>query len=396
MDIRAESLKLYQENRRVEGEFQYTVPSPTVYPYQWLWDSCFHAIVLARLEPEAAKKELLSLVSKRFPDGLIPNIIFWNPRWTRPYDWDWGKRGTTSITQPPMLAYAVWEIYRKTNDIEFLKTIYPATLDFYRYLIDARDPQDHHIIGIINPDESGEDNSPRFDIPLHVDADIGFYSHMQRRRKLVQMNRVCNFDAAICMSENFWVKDVPFNSILVKNLESLGHIASLLGHEQGERFAETHAGLIRTAMRERLMSDGVYWSAMDHDYKPLRVATWAHFAPLFAGLYTREEADALLEQHFENHDTFRSRFGIRTVSQKEAAYRPDGFWRGSIWFAPHWFIYQGLMTYGYKREAAFIKEASIGLVERNGFREYFNPETGEAYGAKRFTWGTLVLDMVEE
>jgi hypothetical protein len=35
------------------------------------------------------------------------------------------------------------------------------------------------------------------------------------------------------------------------------------------------------------------------------------------------------------------------------------------------------------------------LIEHNGFREYFNPETGKAYGAHNFTWGTLVLDMQE-
>jgi glycogen debranching enzyme len=396
MDLRAEAHTLFRENRRVHGEFEYTVPSPSTYPYQWLWDSCFHAIILSMLEPEAAKKELRALVSKQFPDGLIPHIIFWDLKITRPYNWDWIAGTVTSITQPPMLAYAAWEIFRRTGDRTFLEELYPKILLFYQYLIQNRDPQDHHIIGIINPDESGEDNSPRFDIPLHVSTDISFLGHMQKRRKLIHENRVCNFDAEICMSKNFWVKDVPFNAILVKNLETLSHIASLLGHEQGEQFGQLHSGLVKEAMRERLMADGIFWSAMDHDYKPLRVATWAHFAPLFAGLYTKPEADALMEEHFGNHETFRSRFGIRSVSKQEAAYRPDGFWRGPIWFAPHWFIYQGLMTYGYKTEAKFISDATMGLVERNGFREYFNPETGEAYGAKRFTWGALALDMVEE
>jgi glycogen debranching enzyme len=396
MDLPAEALKLLRANRRVHGEFEYTVPSPSTYPYQWLWDSCFHAIILSMLEPEAAKKELRALVSKQFPDGLIPHIIFWDFKITRPYNWDWVAGTVTSITQPPMLAYAAWEVFRRTGDRAFLEELYPKILAYYQYLIHNRDPQDHHIIGIINPDESGEDNSPRFDLPLHVDSDISFLGHMQKRRKLIHENRVCNFDAEICMSKNFWVKDVPFNSILVKNLETLSHIASLLGHEQGEQFGELHAGLVKDAMRERLMADGVFWSAMDHDYKPLRVATWAHFVPMFAGLYTKPEADALMEEHFGNHETFRSRFGIRTVSKQEPAYRPDAFWRGPIWFAPHWFIYQGLMTYGYKNEAKFISDATIGLVERNGFREYFNPESGEAYGAKNFTWGTLALDMVEE
>jgi len=198
------------------------------------------------------------------------------------------------------------------------------------------------------------------------------------------------------MSKTFWVKDVPFNTILVKNLERFGHIAHLLGRHEGERFAKEHVDLIRGAMRERLFADGVYWSAMGHEYTPLRVATWAHFAPLFAGLYTREEAEQVIKNHFYNESTFRSPFGIRTTSKQELAYRPKRFWRGPIWMAPHWFIYHGLSAYGFEKEAAWIRERSRTLIEANGFREYFNPETGEGHGAKHFTWGALILDMEGE
>ena len=112
-------------------------------------------------------------------------------------------------------------------------------------------------------------------------------------------------------------------------------------------------------------------------------------------MYSKEEAANLVKNHFYNEQTFRAPFGIRTTSKLEKSYRPDGFWRGPVWFAPHWFIYKGLMNYGYKKEAEWIHDRSLHLVERSGFREYFNPETGKGYGAKNFTWGTLTLDMVE-
>jgi len=64
-------------NRRESGEHQYTVPSPESYPYQWLWDSCFHAVILTRFDTEDAKKELRSLVSRQFENGLIPHVIYW-------------------------------------------------------------------------------------------------------------------------------------------------------------------------------------------------------------------------------------------------------------------------------------------------------------------------------
>lgn len=396
MNLEKEARALYLKNRRTKDGYQFTVPSPGTYPYQWLWDSCFHAIVLSILDPEAAKKELLSLVSRQLPDGMVPHVIFWKQGLVRPYEWGWGKNDISSITQPPMLAYAAWEIHRRAPDSKFLETIYPHLYAFYTFLIEKRDPRDHHLVGIINPDESGEDNSPRFDAPLGVDPKGSFASHYLARHNLVDANRKCNFDAELCMSQTFWVKDVPFNVIMIENLKILGHIASFLGHKAGEHFAESHGDLMKNAMRQELFRDGVYWSTWDYDYKPIPVVTWAHFAPLFAGLYSQEEAKALVDTYFTNEETLRGPYGIRTVSKTEPTYKPNDFWRGPVWFAPHWFIYKGLRAYGFKNEARILRNANLALLERNGFREYFNPETGEGYGARDFTWGTLTLDMLDD
>lgn len=393
MDFAHEAHELLRRNRRTIKGHTFTLPSGGTYPHQWLWDSCFHAIVLARLEPEAAKAELRSLFAKQLSDGMVPHMIFWQSVIWPPYTYGWGRIGTSSITQPPMIAYAAWEIYRHTSDRAFLEEIYPQLFKFYKFMVNDRDPAYHHLAGIINPDESGEDNSPRFDKPMRVESDINMYWHIWKRQALVRANRVCNFDAEICMSRTFWVKDVPFNTILIKNIERFGRIAKVLGDREGEHFATTHIDYIRAAMRERLFANGVYWSAMGHEYTPLRVATWAHFAPLFAGLYTRQEAEDLVAVHFYDQETFRSPFGIRTVSKQEPSYRSARFWRGPIWMAPHWFIYHGLTAYGFHKEAAWIRERSLSLIEANGFREYFNPETGQGHGAKHFTWGTLILDM---
>ncbi|MBI3573864.1 hypothetical protein HY090_02335 [Candidatus Kaiserbacteria bacterium] len=395
MDIFTHARQLMIKNRRFAGLHQYTMPSSGQYPYQWLWDSCFHTIILSTFDPEAAKAELRSLFLKQEPNGTIPHLIFWNPVFRRPHFFAWGKKGTSSITQPPMLAYAVFQIYLKTKDLAFLEEMYPKLLSFYQYLVNERDPQDHHLAGIIIPDESGEDNSPRFDAPLHLSPTAGYYRQTWRRFVLIIQNRNCNFDAALCMSKNFWVKDVPFNAILVRNLASLAQIASLLRHKDGEQFATLNAKLTGEAMRERLFADGVFWSAMDHDYKPIRVATWAHFAPLFAGLYTKEEAQALVRKHFHNTETFHAPYGIRTVSKQEPSYNPRGFWRGPVWMATNWIIYKGLVAYGFIEEAKEVRNTSIALLEKNGFREYFNPETGKGLGARDFTWGALILDMME-
>lgn len=397
MDIEREVRKLLEENSRETAGFRYTVPSTDHYPYQWLWDSCFHAIILARFDPKAAQDELKALLSKQFEDGMVPHIIYWTPGILHLFKW--GVEGTSTLTQPPMIAYAVWEIHRREADTPFLRTVFPALVAYYRFLLSERDPHKQHLVSIINPDESGEDNSPRFDIPLRVPAHITLKDHLAKRRELVEKNRLCNFDAENCMSDFFWVKDVLFNTVLVENLRALARIAAQLKHPEYEREFEREAEAVSEAMRTHMFEDGVYWSVMGEDCKKLKVATWTHGAPLFAGLFTPEEAERVVREHLRNPETFYGPYGIRTTSMQEDAYRPDAedfSWRGSTWMAPHWFIYHGLKRYGFHTEAADIREKSIALLERSGFRECFNPETGEGFGAHGFTWGALVLDMMDK
>ncbi|MBI4088330.1 hypothetical protein HY418_03050 [Candidatus Kaiserbacteria bacterium] len=395
--IKKRASRILKENQRYSGTYRYTLPSAEHYPYQWLWDSCFHAIVYAHIDPEMGRAELTSLVSKQFADGMIPHIIYWTPGILHLFKW--GVEGTSSLTQPPMLAYAAWELHRRAPDTAFLESLYPALLSYYRFLIDKRDWRDRHLIGIINPDESGEDDSPRFDAALGATPDISYEDHLALRKKLVEDNRKCNFDAEQCMRNYFWVKDVQFNAVMVENLRALCHIASLLKHADGEQFAGQNADRIAEAMRKHMFEDGVYWSIAGQDYAKLRIATWTHFVPLFAGLYSAEEAENIVRAHLKNPKTFAAPFGIRTVSKQEPSYRPQGYekrfsWRGPVWMAPHWFIYHGLLRYGYIAEAEHIRDMSMELLLRSGFREHFNPETGEGGGAHNFTWGSLAIDMM--
>src|SRR3989337_450634 len=144
-DLKTKVYEIMLANRRHKGEHQYTLPSPDSYPYQRLWDSCFHAIILTHYNTEDAKKELLSLVAKQFTNGMIPHMNYWQePEKTTFPKIDWGKEDSSSITQPPLLAYAAWQIYQKDQDLEFLSNIYGHIKRFYDYLLKERDPRGHH------------------------------------------------------------------------------------------------------------------------------------------------------------------------------------------------------------------------------------------------------------
>ncbi len=394
-DFKKACQKVLLSNRRTVKGHQYTLPSPDTYPYQWLWDSCFHAIILTHFSLADAKKEILSLLSEQFENGLIPHMIYWDKTSSNNFPAiEWGKEDTSSITQPPMIAYAVWEIFKKDQDKNFLEKVYPNLYHFYRYLLTERDPHENHLIGIMNPDESGEDNSPRFDIPLSLPSQHNIKENSKKRLELVAQNIECNFDAPFCMRNFFWVKDVPYNAIMIENLKLLSKIAQALGHSKDADFFFNEQEKIGQAMKERMLERNLYWSTCGKDYRRIKVKTWAIFAPLFAGILTQKQANKLVEKHLLNTAEFKTSFLLPTVSIDEPSFNPTGFWRGPVWIATNWFVYKGLMKYGFVDAAEEIKKSSLSLVAKSGFREYFNPFTGEGLGAKNFTWGCLILDMV--
>jgi len=60
-----------------DGErFGYTRPSPSRYPWQWYWDSCFAAIAWRRFDPARARRELETLLAAQRPNGFIGHTIF--------------------------------------------------------------------------------------------------------------------------------------------------------------------------------------------------------------------------------------------------------------------------------------------------------------------------------
>lgn len=391
-DVRKAAEELFLRNRRIKDGYQYTVPSPDSYPYQWFWDSCFHAIILSHFNLEDAKKELFSLVSHQFESGMIPHVTYWE-KVPGVIDIDWGREGTSSITQPPMLAYAVWEIYKKDKDIDFLKKMYPHLYHYYNYLLIERDPRRNHLIGIINPDESGEDNSPRFDTPLGLPPVHTLEENFRKRIEFFDKNRTCNFDAPFCMKNYFWVKDVPFNSIFVENLRLLSLIAKDAGYVEDSLHYEEQRALCIKAMRERMFEDGLFWSTYGMDYTKIKIKTWAIFSPMFAEILTKEEALMLVENYLKNPEEFGTSYTIPTVSVSEPTFDPLGFWRGPVWMSTNWFVYKGLLKYGFVTEAEKIREQSTELIKKNGFKEQFHPITGNGLGAENFTWGAIILDM---
>jgi len=151
--------------------YSFVCPSLTGYPFQWFWDSCFHAIALLHLDPDQAKAELRTLMSGALSNGFMPHIIFWEMEkqpdfLSRNIVGQAGDPHYSSTMQPPIIAYAVERVYRATGDEEFRKAALPVLVNFYRWLRNTRDPDDDGLIAVIQPEEAGTDCSPKYDEAL--------------------------------------------------------------------------------------------------------------------------------------------------------------------------------------------------------------------------------------
>ena len=139
-------------------EYSFVVPSLTGYPFQWFWDSCFHAIALIYIDLNQAKAELDTLMSAALTNGFIPHIIFWESE-KRDYFLSRNLVATinpnfSSTIQPPILAYAVERVYHATGDEAFLQRSLPVLVKYYRWLKENRDPDGDGLLAIIQPEEA--------------------------------------------------------------------------------------------------------------------------------------------------------------------------------------------------------------------------------------------------
>src|SRR5205823_3745469 len=90
-------------------------------------------------------------------------------------------------------------------------------------------------------------------------------------------------------------------------------------------------------------------------------------------------------------------FPIPSVARSEPSFYPyesKFLWRGPTWTVINWFLHPCFLESGFEKEANGLVQSMKELIEKSGFREYYNPLTGKGYGAKDFTWSGLIVDLM--
>ena len=367
------------EGERDGTRFAYTRPSPSRYPWQWYWDSCFAAIVWRRFDPARARTELETLLAAQRDNGFVGHTIFWDRpvALSRLPFYNVASRSSfqTETIQPPLLAWA-WKIAVGDPAEE------PRISGQAEWLSAERDLEGDGLLWIVQPDESGLDASPKFD-PVwgrRANARAGF-------PLLVQRNRRLGFDARRIRERGGpLLCETLVNTLWSLSLQALGRpsvTAALVDRLWDER---------RGVFVDRAEPGGIRPGAL----------TWTALAPLALPDLPEAIGRRLVEEHLLDEGEFLTPVAPPSVAASEPSYEPGGhrgplrrYWRGPTWVNSAWLVWLGLRRLGYEQEAARLAGGVIGAVKREGLREYYDPRTGAGLGATEFAWSALVAELAE-
>jgi hypothetical protein len=412
-----------------------TLPSRTLYPHQWNWDSAFIAIGRSWYDQARAEQELRSLFAAQWANGKVPSIVF-NPSvgedayFPGPAFWQSSKRSadaprdveTSGITQPAIHARAALEMHRHAQDAEasrtFLRWIYPRLVAEHAYMTGPRDPAGIGLPVIVHPWESGLDNSPVWDrdlteleipvgaVPPYVRHDLAHGDPKDRPTNaaydrfvyLAASYRDSGYDdARIAETVPFVMAGPLFAAILLWSMHALAEIAVIVG-EDPTPHREAAARLQNAMLTELWDPEQRRFSALDVIRRERSAEdTVVSLAPLLDPELPREQVEAIVANlHSASfHPEAKISFVVPSYDLLGEGFDARRYWRGPVWINTNWLLAAGLRQHGYHSLVEQITSSSVRLVAGAGFREYFDPFNGTGYGTDGFGWtAALTMDFI--
>jgi hypothetical protein len=320
-----------------EASIGQTWSTPDRVPHRamWLWDSVFHSFAMNRIHANTSWMFLKSVLETQLEDGMIPHMSKVDGM-------------VSSITQPPILAWGVWENFRYTKRRTDLTYALPRLERFMEWILTHRDDNQNGLLEWMiegNPlcrsGESGMDNSPRFDEAAQLDA-------------------------------------VDFSSYAAADMTFMSRIAEELGDNERSLLWSRRSAAMSVNVHSKLWDeeDGFYYD-LDMNGSLSKVKAVSGFMPMLLEDLEETRTERLLAMlHDPQH--FGTPLPVPSTAVSEASYSSD-MWRGPVWISTNYLIITGLRKQGKEEEANKLAERTIAAVqfwyERHGvIFEYFDAE----------------------
>ncbi|MEV8511679.1 glucosidase [Dactylosporangium sp. NPDC051484] len=255
-----------------------SMPDPWEYPWFAAWDSAFHAVALAHLDPAFAKYQLILLCREWFqhPNGAIPA-----------YEWAFDD------LNPPVQAWAALQVFQidGRRDIAFLTRIFSKLVLNFTWWVNREDAEGNNLFegGFLGLDNIGP-----------IDR-----SHLPAGFSLEQSDATA------------WMAFYCIN-LLEMAYELARHNPAL--DDLAVKFME-HFALISEAMHGKDLwdeGDGFYYDVLrgaDGSAVPLRVRSMVGIIPLFSTKVLHEEDFQRIRRRCKS---------FAEVAEQHVLTRPDG------------------------------------------------------------------------
>lgn len=370
-DLVAKLVLTLQNNTRIAAEgLKHGGLFPS-YNYEWFhgfwaWDSWKHAVAVANYDAELAKNQMRALFDYQDPNGFIPDCVYRN---------NLLEENNYRNTKAPLAAWAVWKIYEKTKDDNFIKEFYPKLTLYHNWWYKERDHDQDGLCEFGSTDgtviaakwESGMDNAVRFD-----DSKI-----------------LKNGEKAYSLDQ----ESVDLNSFLFAEKNYLSKMASVLKLNDEAKKWKNESDALKLKIQKQFWDPETGWFYdTTIDGKTLIKAMGCEgYCPIWAEVATAEQAKSA-KNNMVDPASLNTFVPLPTLAANHPKFKPDnGYWRGPIWLDQSYFGINGLEKYGYTKEAnelAYkLMHNAEGVMDKGtSIRENYQPVNGKGLEAYNFSW----------
>lgn len=193
---------------------------------------------------------------------------------------------------------------------------------------------------------------------------------------------------------------VDLNSYLYRECLAFALIAKVK-HRDADVVLFRQKAEAKKAAVQRMCWDeksGFYYDVDNRTGHQIPVKSIAGFAPLWAGIATRAQAKRLVQEHLLNPQEFWRKFPVPSLAATEKGYTENylptdvhgSLWRANTWIPTNYYIFHGLLSYGYKDIATELANITFAMVSKIGDREYYTSDSAQGCGLNPF-WGWSLL-----
>lgn len=331
----------------------------------WAWDSWRFSAALASFAPELAKNNIRAMFDYQLADGMIIDCIYTDP-----------AENNSRNSKPPLVSWAVDEIFKHTGDTAFISEMYPQLLAYYHWWYAKRDNNRNGLCEYGSTDgtleaaawESGMDNAIRFDETTMLN-NADFEDAWSMDQESVDLNAYLAIERKLLQK---FARVLGLDLVLP---EFKGDIAGYFYHPEKKFFFD------RKINSEEFVGEFGCES----------------YTPLWTGIASAAQVSEMLPV-LTDKSKFSTYIPFPTVAADNPKYNPKGYWRGPVWLDQTYFAISGLRNYGYSELAdeytLRVFDRLQGLKENASIHENYGTHTGELLKAPHFSWSAAHLLML--